>query len=208
MRSAIRRFGITDLLLLIAGIAVGIGATRAYNRSVNEAELGPGGNWSYARPEFARAKPVESTALVALWGLEQSSLAATCMAATVLLLRLRQPRLPWRRLIRQPGASACLATVTAALIGLLRNGVNRLAWSLKETQYMLFGATRVAVPWPGVAAWFRPTEVAVFVLGWWLCLALTRTARRERSAIDRLGRLVGYYWLALLALECVAQDSL
>jgi len=100
-----------------------------------------------------------------------------------LVLRLRSPRPSMRRLMHQPGAVASTAATMMILIGAIHYLLDLHKASWHET----------------------PFEYTVFSLGCgvgaaWLILALGMCWRAERSCIDRLGRVLGVYWIAMVPL--------
>lgn len=106
--------------------------------------------------------------------------------AAVIGLRLRRPRPRWRRLGSQPGFVACVAMLVTLIPGLL--------WI--ATIYHRPGFRR---PLGFEQAWGCVIEWAdSAVLGAWFALVVSRRWRPERSWIDRLGRILGLYWLLLI----------
>jgi hypothetical protein len=128
---------------------------------------------------------------------------------TVLLLRLRRPRPPLRRLGRQPGFAAAVAassilTLTAFAIALL--ALVRLA-----RRGALLGVGR-PVPKPTPGWWMSVVlemgvAVGPAVLGAWLLLALSGRRRPARGWLDALGRVLGAAWIVLFVIHCVARLS-
>jgi hypothetical protein len=115
------------------------------------------------------------------------------LTTAALFIRLRRPRPRWRRLARQPGMAACCAAVVP--IAFVSIGFAGLKWQLEPNATLWCGDWR-ADPLFGGCGYLA----GVWVLTTWLVLALGRRWRAERSAIDRLGRIVGVAWLAVLAL--------
>ncbi len=119
--------------------------------------------------------------------------AAAAWTVALIPLRMKRPRPPRRRLVRQPGlvatvaASITLATsgLVAAAVGAMGNrapGGNSFFWlNDRPTSYLVLV--------PGLAG--------AAVLGSWLTLIVGGRWRAEPSWPDRLGRLLGLYWIAL-----------
>jgi hypothetical protein len=113
-----------------------------------------------------------------------------------LLLRLRRPRPRLRRLMRQPGMVAC--TASAVVLGIRL--INHLSI-----------AGLIACHYGGADAWgylddittqdempFVPSQIGCAVAAAWAVQALGGCWRPERSWIDRMGRVLGWYWLAMI----------
>ncbi|MFO0950854.1 MAG: hypothetical protein U0835_06800 [Isosphaeraceae bacterium] len=170
-----RGFTLQELSVLVAATALGLGLTR----SVMEGFPGTG---------FVRGfRPLIATQRwVAL---------ATCpliplTVAALVLTNLREPP-PRRRLARKPGF---VATAVATLAGLL---------------YFIFALLQVALMPPGLyggrylAVIVQGAHVytGAAVLGAWTSMLLRGSWRPEASALDRLGRVVGASWVALIVLN-------
>lgn len=111
----------------------------------------------------------------------------------VLLLRLRQPRPPRRHLVRQPGAIACATCVLVTLAGALA-----LLLVMVERHYT--GEASVALTDRFVPRFLEAMApyMGFGVLVGWLVLALNTMWRPEPSWIDRLGRVMGAFWIATI----------
>lgn len=113
------------------------------------------------------------------------------------VVRARRPRPSWRRVMRQPGATACLValvwfTLAVAVLG----GVVALI-------YLKPGSDSPREPLGEIAAGilvlltFCTAPVAASVLVSWLVMAIQRGWRCERSWIDRFGWLLGCGWMLI-----------
>jgi hypothetical protein len=100
---------------------------------------------------------------------------------TVLLLRLRQPRPPWRRLASEPGAVAGLAA-SAGIAGaaLISACSGRFPIDYKSAGIEF--------------AWIDSASAGVALA--WIALRLGRRWHPPRDWVDQLGRVVGLGWLA------------
>lgn len=106
-----------------------------------------------------------------------------------LILRLRRPRPARRRLWRQPGAVALLAAALCLVGSVVAEAVNSIPYILKG-MWSAFDSV--------LACLDEATEPAAFaVVACWTTLALGRRLRAEPSWIDRFGRLLGAFWIAL-----------
>ena len=111
----------------------------------------------------------------------------------VLLLRLRHPRPARRRLARQPGTVACVAAASVA-------GAGGLALLLVLTAKFYTRAEPVALTDRFVARLLEgmAPSMGLGVLVAWLMLVLNKTWRPEPSWVDRMGRVVGAFWVATI----------
>jgi len=112
----------------------------------------------------------------------------------VFALRWQQPRPGMREMLQQPGTVACtlasLASVPVALMVM--------------ASHILSGKT-MALAWARVAEDLKPerltvvaTLVGLAVLIAWIALLARRQRKPEAGWIDRLGRLIGVGWIAMI----------
>jgi hypothetical protein len=105
----------------------------------------------------------------------------------VLILRLRRPRPPLRRIARQPGAVACFSMVAYGLschaLYILRDPrLGGWPWNMSVGQWIWFLLDNQEFSW---------NVVAVV----WIIFAAGRIGRPEAGWIDRAGRVVGWGWI-------------
>jgi hypothetical protein len=162
-----RRFGLLDGMILIAGMAVGMFlGVRADQDGFSHM------SWSS-------------------WLVMFSGCILMLSSVLMLILRLRQPRPPMRRVANQPGFVACFTMVTVGMVLLAGE-------TIEETCFHWFKG--------GWARWDWSGDL-VFLLGgnsvfsWpvvisWSLLLIGRRWRPERGWIDGIGRLIGYAWIA------------
>ena len=172
-----RRITISDVMVLVAVTAVSIVAARSM---LSLMKLPPG--W---------------------WGVSAllgSSAAVLTATLALIPLRLRHPRPYGERLWRQPGWLACAAVVLALAIS--------LAQQLLEVAFILIrlGPSRL-----DLASLFKslllglPTKAVFSVAAAWATLSLVGGWESEKGWVDRLGRLLGLYWLSYPILAWVVE---
>jgi hypothetical protein len=168
-----RRFSVLDAMILVAATAVGFGGIRACSPAFYSYQYTP-----IPPPPWLNWLAV----VLSNWAFYLSPLPAAWTFAA-LVLRLRSPRPPLRRLMRQPGTVASFAATMLILIGVVHYllDVHNPSSHDGPFQYTSFSLGC------GVAAA-------------WLILALSMRWRAERSWIDRLGRVLGAYWIGMVLL--------
>ena len=210
MERRTRRFGLADMLILIAALGAGMYGARELWRMLDEK---PGSYWTSVTPSWLMAAAMAASV-------------ATPMTLACLAFRLRDPRPPRRRLWTQPGTAAMLACTLLFVVksvevagAFARRDVNELAGQaarvrVSDTTYLihvgpspllLMGGsvpTSNGVLWSydagcwgiQMAAFSAPCGFTVAAI--WLLLGLSGRWRPEKSWIDRLGRLLGVVWIA------------
>jgi len=176
-----RRFGIADALILVAATAAGLAASRGIDARLTEGDA----IWSRAidLPQWARM----------YWGVMAMPMAAAWSLAA-LDLRRRRPHPSPPRLSRQPGWAATLAATLALLIA--PAGTLGLALTTMGVD-PLDDPTFLAIRLFYRATAFASVSVAVA----WIALATSGRWRAEPTWIDRLGRLLGVYWIASIPIS-------
>lgn len=175
-----RRFTISDTMVLIASLAAGLAWT-AQGWKVFQASEQTTHEWGI------------------LWKCTMlgSVMSLPCLLALTLGtigLRIRRPRPSWRRVSRQPGTTACLAV----LVGLAIAIPILAGWFAIQIRRSQVSSDELYKAIPGVLLEIMSMAAAplgVSVLIVWLVLAIQGRWRRERSWIDRLGRIVGAAWI-------------
>jgi hypothetical protein len=160
----IRRMTLADGLILIAAVGIGLGMARV-------AESGYSGPTSPAGDH-----PFDA--------LVYSSLCWSGLALMIAVapLRLVPPRPPMRRIRRQPGFVASVASVFYLAQAVMYIAVVRLV----RPQ-----------PWGGIGYLYyigSPTIGSTILFAWFI-LAVSGRWRAERSWIDRFGRAMGIGWI-------------
>lgn len=173
-----RRFTISDGMILVAAFAVGSLLARAYL---------PGLSRIFGYMTRRGMGGVTAIGRIRMWLSGPGSCIVVPLMAATLALRFRRPRPRWLRIARQPGFAAC----AAAMVALVPGVAVRLAMIHRPgLQRPGFFDQR----WNGVIYWIGPA-----VIGGWLALALCRRWKAEPDWVDRLGRLLGFYWVGMFA---------
>ena len=186
-----RRLTISDAMLIVAAVAVGLIAIRPFLL-----ELGPGATIDAlvvrlrAMPRTDLIRTIPALGLMAAPTLASLSLA-------LVALRLRRPRPRLHRLVRQPGFTACFASVVACL------ACASAILALRGTYFMdsIGGSDDIGLAQLFAAIVLSSSVVASgFVILTWLGLAISRNWRPEPGWIDRFGRVLGVFWLVMFGL--------
>jgi hypothetical protein len=181
----IRRLGLSDAMILIAASGAGLAVFQLVSKGV----LGGPYQWSrlIVRPLGGWTPGQALVRLVELLGPSLPFAAAwTCV---IPLLRLRAPRPSIRRVLRQPGTVACLASIIGALWA---------TTALLETLGVLV-VTRGRQIGDGWLFHFVVEEIfpdmGLAVAAAWFGQAIAGRWRPVPDWVDRLGRVLGCYWI-------------
>jgi hypothetical protein len=185
-----RRLTLFDAMVLVAAVGIGLVLVRASEgRAIRMEHYVSHGVTPPPSPLGQIAREV-----VRYWPV------VTAATPTLLILRLRRPRPSRWRLFSPPGLVACAAATIATILSALwitlgRFCVYRDFWGRTGSNRHEFKAWNVALD-----ACSSPA-VAFAVAAAWGSMALAGRWRPEPSWIDRAGRLVGLFWLALIAVR-------
>jgi hypothetical protein len=102
-------------------------------------------------------------------------------------IRLRGPRPSLHRLVCQPGMAACCAVAIVVAIDATSWGIFWAKLKPEDATNMVARFWRLTKEHPGPA-----------VAATWLGLILSRRWRPEPGWIDRVGRLIGVLWIAIM----------
>jgi hypothetical protein len=197
-----RRFHVLDGMVLIAATAVGFAIARAYALEVLNNNLAP--------------YPVVPRILLTIWSFILATLPVPVMwSIAVFLLHLRRPRPRLRLLADRPGFVACGAVTLVVAIRLI-GFVTLLARTIGNRYYTVsldvFDAFSVTVSYPGPvnsaivqnSAYFTVSAfgISAAVAAAWLLLAVGGHWRSEDHWLDRLGRVLGAYWIGIIPFSC------
>lgn len=184
-----RRLNLVDLVVVVAGCAVGLAIFRLCFWLESGLicriifYLRPGSGYSDSARRLATTLGFINSV-------------GTALTASVLILRFRRPRPPWSVVRKQPGFIACLAvSVTIALN--VQNVL--LLWfgsEIDSARERLILMARVLLNgevfgYSILISWF-----VMWVIGSW---------QSEAGAIDRLGRAVGWTWILIFVVSPVFQ---
>jgi hypothetical protein len=179
-----RKFRVTDGMILVAATAVGL----AVSRAITPDEMSFVRIWESAtKPLNVRWSPLfiaQSTAELCTVFVVPSLVTWTLAC---LLLRLGKPRLPWRRLTRQPGWMACLIATSAIGITASVSVIARVSAVEKYDE----------LAWVAQQVMIGSIQTGMAVFWCWVTMSSSGRWRPESSLIDRLSRLLGLFWLAL-----------
>ena len=176
-----RRFGLLDLMILVAATAAGLTVIRWSIPAAYE-EMAP--NPLLGEVEFGQRIVLGCWMVLGAWPLIAS------WSLGLLMLRLRAPRPSRRILDRRPGFVAPVAATLGSLFGALF--------------YPMFASSRQPDAWAIVTAY----PVGYAVAGAWLSMILGGRWHPSKDAYDRAGRALGVYWIAMIPLFGVAWSSL
>ena len=179
-RTEIRRFGLGDLMILVAAVAFSSG--RSWSAVQRAMGIQP---FFTSEAEVKRAFPSAGFAILES-GLMMATFALTAMS-------LRPPRPRRARLMRRPGWIACFAGSTGLLLGMA------IDWADSPTrrsyqygyQYMLYHDMNH----PAYMTLFAGSSILIS----WLILAAGGHGRSAPTWPDRAGRALGVGWLAMFA---------
>jgi hypothetical protein len=175
-----RRFTIADGLILVAATAAGLALMRsAFGPFTIDAVLRKVGDLN--RPPEQLMDGAAGLVIVFV----MPCLAAWTLA--VALLVLRRPRPGLFRLTRRPGAMACFAAGVATPAALVAHLV------VMRSRVANLGSVVEAV----VMSW---TLAATALVSCWLTMVVSGRWRAEPTWLDRLGRALGFAWLAVYPL--------
>ncbi len=188
-----RKFTLRDLMIVVAALALSFWLWPIWPPFVQ----------SHYKDLIQRS-PVLAAARFARWILngqpmDVRNLTIQPMVAiwtlTALLLELLHFRPPLRRLARQPGFAACCAVaMVIALVGSMNLALSYNSYSPAAP----FGV-RVHDTLASALA-FGHGQCGAAVAAVWLTLALTGRWRPRPDWLDRAGRILGIFWIAIIFL--------
>jgi hypothetical protein len=197
-----RRCTLLDAMTLVAATAVGLSLARAYSLESLSNNL--------------EGYPFVPKVLLSIWAAIIAVLPVPAMWSIALFgLGLRRPRPALRRLVRQPGFVATGAVTLVAAVR-LTGFLTLIARTPGIRFYTLglsfFDAFSVRVSYPGPtraatlynSAYFASSAfgVSMAVSAAWLLLVASGRWRAEPVWIDRLGRALGIFWIAIIPFSC------
>ncbi len=118
---------------------------------------------------------------------------ACSFALALVVIRLRNSRPSRDRLWRQPGWLACFVVVTTLAL----ETVEILSlYFVQETAMTGSSALNLPMIFLEILPLHAPDDISRAVIAIWIILALSQRWEAEPQGIDRLGRIVGWYWVA------------
>ena len=121
---------------------------------------------------------------------------------SILILRLRAPRPTIVRLARQPGAvatfSATLMALASALSGFASSAL--VEWESEDRSFKMLLTLMSSGLGPQMPIHSWSLRMSSAVTASWAVLIVGGRWRPERTWIDRLGLLVGFYWIGIMVL--------
>lgn len=177
-----RRFTLWDALILIAATACGLGLTRGYLESQRSR------GFESSRGDWWRSSELLQSGRIILDHYAPMWLATGSL--TALAIRLKGPRPPFHRLMRQPGMVASVMALFSIVWVTLVTGRGTTVYPVNTF-------------WITINRFFMTCGLitGLIVSGGWLTLCLAKARRHEPGWIDGLGRFLGASWIGLLALR-------
>jgi hypothetical protein len=205
-----RRFLLSDAIVLVSATAVGLAVVKPYYAAMTPLRWTP--PFPFATRFIGWIEGVWVCLILA-------SPFAAAWTLAVLGLALRRPRARWSRLVRQPGLVAGLmaafvlvvrlpgfATMCVRVVGNSNLAVRNVT-SIGGGGIGRGGGCFTGLP-PGYL-WFDADHflntmamIGVAVGSSWILLLLSGRWRAERSWNDRVGRVLGWFWIAILPFTC------
>ena len=201
-----RPFGLRDALALVAATALGFALTRSLsdfrsisrfdivangNRGLSDDEyIRAGVNFAYSRASTAPSRWTPYAGYLLQRTVFWPSPCAAALALSVLVMAWIAPREQQYRSLRRPGVVAALASVAAFCVT-----------AVLSPQTLLGGTPAISQPlhwkeWWALTWFTLPRTAGYAVAVSWLSLFVGGHWAADRGWLDRLGRLLGYYWIA------------
>jgi hypothetical protein len=176
------RSTLLDQMIVVGAIAAGIAVVRDLS-------------WDYIKTLPAPSSPAES------WEYGRGLVIGLLLpfgvigTMTVLCLDLRYPRPPLRRLSRRPGVLACIAVTLVLTLGLsgLLVAISVSYWFQSEP-FIINDA------WVGRFLEIMASHCGFGVAVAWLTLACSGRWRPVPGWLDRIGIVLGVFWLGMIPL--------
>jgi hypothetical protein len=186
MSLASRRFGVRDLMILIAATALGMALLRLRISFADVAKF-----FLELKPTSWVGRSYSAKVLIATGVLELIVPCFFSWTIGLVVIRLLSPRPRLRRLLVQPGFVACAAFLAAALLAYA------IAMATPTVRGRLVSrGSRWLLGYHGIASLICVQQGGWAVFVAWLMLALSRRWIPEPSWVDRLGRVLGIFWMA------------
>jgi hypothetical protein len=212
-----RQFTLGDGLLVVAALAAGFAMVRQWNEPHWCADPPHLGEFPRAAPSTAR-QVYHAVAVGGTWTIPF----AMAFTLVILVARSFRPRPRFERITQEPGIIACAAAVVIMVIRPLQEVPAFLL------QYLTITSSRIRLPSPPFIRWNGPPQpsrgqvvqnmvleafpfytaplVGIAVLVAWLVLLANGRFRPEPDWVDRAGRVLGVYWMALAVFTGVMSE--
>lgn len=182
-----RRFTLFDMMLLIAATAIGARSLQII--------------WSFLNVSHF-ASPLDKRPFLGVLVRVPHALGAavplvSAWTFAMPALWMRGPRQPFHRLVLQPGLAACIAAASALVLSAIFRIAEVAAIAVSQGQPISFGDMGI---WAFLCLAFieQPSGVGITVAAVWSWLILGRRWRPQPTWIDRMGRVLGVYWLMMI----------
>ncbi len=175
-----RRFRLLDAMILVAAMGLACGITQSLSYAT-----GGSISWTailaaiYKMPN-GLPKFLEISAGLLILALPFAGM----LSLAVIPVRLIGPRPRCARVARQPGITAMWAAGLGIALSAVQIGIAASIGTGFASGYREIIALHSCLSYPGMA-----------VLGTWASLVLARRWRSEKSWVDRMGRVLGFFWI-------------
>jgi hypothetical protein len=194
-----RRVGLLDAMILIAAIAVGLAWARYRDPFPPQFEQGN----PEVGPLIVGDGPNRPVFVICAWGMYGAAWAFPCCVTTAFALLAITIRLAWprvRRVFRQPGTASCVAAVITTFLLLLWNLLANLIKAVNDEEGIDWRNIWTSCVEVDISSWTVFTGFATLTA--LSILSLSGVLRCDRSAIDRIGRALGCFWIVTMILAC------
>jgi hypothetical protein len=188
----LRKLTLVDAMILIAVTGAGMALVLVFVR--NSPELND--SWqpnNYSFWNLAHDRSFFRFMKTSVTWIRVPTLLVAAWAPALLFLRLLHPRPPLRSAFLQPGTVACAATMIVMILNVVEIGI-QVAFGHFNGIMDAFLAYSSALQ--------QTAKFAVATI--WLILALGGQWRSEPSWIDRMGRIIGIFWIMLFPMSWLA----
>lgn len=123
---------------------------------------------------------------------------ATAWTMALLVLSLRGPRPPLRKLSRQPGFVALLTASVIILVGIPVGVISECSF------YAATGHSIATIDWNDAGLYHLgslPKMISFAIAAAWIVLAICGRWRANAHWIDRLGRATGVFWISVIPIH-------
>jgi hypothetical protein len=189
-----RRLTMRDMLVLIVATAIGLAWMRAASDYHEHFEV-----YDDVHDHAGSDSPLFVGALnPIMWCARRAYPLFAMLALGVLFLRFAGPRVRLIRITRQPGTVACAAAVVAVAF---QSSIYRLVYCAAVLDERKAGR-RGVIDFDPLELMLSTSDLACAGVAFtWLLLWISGRWRNESDWIDRLGMVLGFYWLTTASLS-------